>query len=396
MKVGIISHSPLWTTGFGVTSGRIARSLLDSGHIVCCFSLGETPVLSGQPPFNIYPAEWTSAYNDFSGFLNTESPDVLLINFDINAAGYFIRFCKLLKWKGKLFGHIVLDGFPVYETLLEPLKDLDGIIVPTKAAKKYLNSVGIKNIHYAPHGVSDDFIPLKSKKGTRLKLGLQGNLSHAFMIGVFAKNEERKQIPKILMALHHIVYNLKQKNILLYLHTQAQPDLNKGWDLEFIVDQLKLNRQVIFTAKNFRQDKGVERAFNAATNPDAKQLNYIERLNMCDVIVNIPFSGGFELCNIEAQACGIPLITIDDSGNIKEVVQESALLMQPALKNIWGNGATVYLVDEVELAERIIRIKNDPELQQSIRQKGFENARRFTWNKLEYTVKKIIGQLPVL
>jgi glycosyltransferase involved in cell wall biosynthesis len=170
---------------------------------------------------------------------------------------------------------------------------------------------------------------------------------------VFAKNEERKQIPKILLALHYLVYNLKQTNILLYLHTQAKPDLNKGWDLENIVTRLKLTKFVIFTAISFKQDKGIE----GGVAGQADQLSYIERINTCDVIVNIPFSGGFELCNIEAQACGIPLITINDDGNIKEVVGDSALLVSPAMKNIWGNGAEIFMVNEIELAQYILNVK---------------------------------------
>lgn len=388
MKIGIISQSPLWTTGFGVTCNRIAHSLINSGHTVCCFGLGEGED-SNEYPFKIYQVDWPQAYNRLSVFLREENPDTILINFDINAVAYFINYCKLLKWNKKIFAHLVMDGFPVYEKLLEPLREIDGIIVPTKSSKKYLRSEGITKVYYAPHGVySKEFIPIKDKENIRLKLGLKGNLNNVFIVGVFAKNEERKQIPKVLLALHHLVYNLKQKDILLYLHTQAKPDINKGWDLEHIVNYLKLNRYVIFTAKNFRQDTGVNLVSHQGND---QQLTFIERINMCDLIVNIPFSGGFELCNIEAQSCGVPLITINDDGNISEVVGESALLINPIIKNIWGNGAIICMVDEIELAHKILQVKNQPELRESFRQKGFENVRKFSWAKLEKAVLRMIA-----
>jgi len=391
MKIGIISHSPLWTTGFGVTCSCIANALSNACHDVYCFCLGEDELPEKTSSFKIYNANWSKAYADLSAFLKQETPDTLIINFDINAVGYFIKFCKLLSWRGDIFAHIVMDGFPVYDDLLQTIKNINGIIVPTKASRKYLQSEGIKNVYYAPHGVDiKKFMPLPNKENIRRKLGLKNKVEKRFIIGVFAKNEERKQIPKVLLALHYLIFSLKQKNILLYLHTQAKPDLKKGWDLEFIVNKLNLNKYVIFTSKSFRQDKGVDRNFDPSIQTATKQLSYVERLNMCDLIVNIPFSGGFELGNIEAQACGVPLITIDDNGNIKEVVGESACLIKPAMKNIWGNGAWIYLVDEIDLASKILQFKNDTALQISIRQMGLENARKFSWVKLEKTVQKMV------
>src|SRR6202008_3814413 len=96
----------------------------------------------------------------------------------------------------------------------------DGVIVPTQETKKYLKSTGLKNVHYAPHGVDTcEFFPI-DKSTIRKKLNL--NIKKDFIIGVFGKNDERKQIPKVLLALHHLVHNLKQKNIYLYLHSETQ------------------------------------------------------------------------------------------------------------------------------------------------------------------------------
>ncbi|HTH83009.1 MAG TPA: glycosyltransferase family 4 protein [Mucilaginibacter sp.] len=394
MKIGIISHSPLWTTGFGVTCNQLAQGLINSGHTVCCLAIGEGEnVLEGHT-FKIYQVDWPKAHSGLVALINDERPDVILINFDINATSYFINFCKTAGWQGKVFAHIVMDGFPVYENLLHTMRGIDGIIVPTKKSKQYLKANGIKKVYYATHGVDrNEFISLVNKKHIRSKLGIKKDLTRFFIIGVFAKNEERKQLPKILLALHHLVFKLKQKNILLYLHTQTKPAINKGWDLEFIVSHLNLNAHVIFTAKKFEQDRGIDKysGFGSSSH-DQKQLNYIERINMCDLIVNIPFSGGFELCNIEAQACGVPLITINDSGNIKEVVGESAVLIEPAMKSIWGNGAWICLINELELADKILEIKNNDVLRQSVIEKGFANSKKFSWDKLIKLTHKIITE----
>lgn len=389
MKIVIISQSPLWTTGFGVTCNKIAFSLANAGHHVTCFSLGEDSNEKQEHPFAIYPVAWSQAYNELSFVLKNIKPDVILINFDINAVRYFMNFCTSLSWEKNVYAHLVIDGFPVHNDMINVIKKIKGIIVPTRASKKYLISHGVKNILYAPHGIDKKFFfSIEDKPSLRAKIGITGKANNKFIVGVFAKNEERKQLPKVLLALHYLIYNLNQKDILLYLHTQAKTDHNKGWDLEFIVNTLRLNKHVIFTAKNFLQNKGVDRISVSKNN----SLSYVERLNICDLIVNIPFSGGFELCNIEAQACGIPLLTINDEGNIKEIVGESAFLIQPCVKNIWGNGAVINTINEKELAEKILFIKNNPQLQDSIKAAGLENSKKFTWQPLERALIKLLSE----
>jgi glycosyltransferase involved in cell wall biosynthesis len=396
MKIAIISHSPVWTTGFGTTCFQIAFSLSSMGHNVFCLSLGERDEARELKmyPFRILPIKWENSLKEFATFFIDECPDAILFNFDINAIAYLSNICTAAGYSKKKFAHVVIDGFPVKGNLINALHEMNGIIVPTKSSLNYLRSKKIKNAHYAPHGVNtSQFICLSNKKRIRNKLPVGLVWGKYFLVGVFAKNEERKQIPKILMALHHLVYTLKIKDIIVYLHTQAIPEKNKGWDLEFVVEELKLNNYVVFTEPGFRQDIGPEKNFDEDKNEEEINLSYLERINMCDLIVNIPFSGGFELCNIEAQSCGVPVLTIDDHGNIKEVVGESAILIQPKMKTIWGNGAWIYLVDEKELAEKILYLKNNPDILELFRQKGVENSKKYKWDFLEKKLKKLFSSL---
>jgi glycosyltransferase involved in cell wall biosynthesis len=394
MNIGIISHSPAWTSGFGTTCNKIAHSLSNAGHTVTCFCVGEfaeiIEVDSDDYPFKIWKPglERSNLINSVGKFLEIINPDVVVINYDIAATAQFIKFCKVSNWNKKIFAHIAIDGFPAYGHVITTVKGLSGIIVPTKASQKYLRSQGLQKVWYAPHGVNQaEFTPL-NKDDIKLKLGIKKKINKDFIIGVFAKNEERKQLQKVFLALRHLVFNLKQKNIWLYVHSQTKPEINKGWDLEHLANHLNLTRHIIFTDKNFRQDEGVERLANSTDNPN--RLSYIERINMCDIIVNIPLSGGFELCNIEAQSCGVPVITVNDDGNIKEVVGDSAILLKPALKTIWGSGAWINMIDEIELANQILEIRNNPYMSEQFRQKGFENINRFPWKKLENAVQKLV------
>ncbi|RVU00432.1 hypothetical protein EOD41_13220 [Mucilaginibacter limnophilus] len=393
MRIGIISHPAYWTTGFGITCRKIATSLSKNGHQVYCagFSFG---IVSSEAAdkenfnFTIWSGNKEATELDAVGnFVKEIEPDIIILNFDIGAVEYFLNLLKLNVVKQKIFAHTVLDGFPAAEKYINALKEIEGVIVPTQATKKYLKSAGVKNVFYAPHGVdTDDFFPI-DKSTIREKLGL--NLKSDFIIGVFAKNDERKQIPKVLLALHHLVYNLRQKNIYLYIHSETRRIVGTGWDLESITGYLKLNKHVLFTEKSFKPQIGVELG-NTISSKDIpnKPLTYLERINMCDVIVNVPFSGGFELCTVESQACGVPLITINDGGNIKEVAGDGALLIEPKLKNIWINGAFIYYVDEVEIAEKLMLLRYDKTLREALKAKGLNNIKRYTWQLLEKVIEK--------
>ncbi len=394
MKIGLFSHHPAWTTGFGVTANRIALSLSKLGHDVVCVGFAFGIVSSKEDKDSGKPYRvWSGCLDKMEArgvgeFLEQENPDMIFVNFDISAAIYFISLLKYHKYSKKVYAHLVLDGFPVSPSFLEFVSKLDAVIVPTRASLKYLKTEGLKNVHYAPHGVNTkEFFPL-DKNAIRARQGFDKQFRKKFIIGVFAKNDERKQLAKIFMAIQYLVFGLKQKNIFLYVHAEVKPNLGTGWDLEFLADYLKIKKHVIFTEKSFQPQIGVGLTTSATAGP-GKPLSYLERINMCDVIVNVPFSGGFELCNVEAQACGIPVITTDDGGNIKEVVNDSAILVKSRMKSIWTNGAIVHLIDEIDLAHELLRVKSDPLLRQSLREKGLENIKRYSWRLLEKKIEAL-------
>lgn len=82
---------------------------------------------------------------------------------------------------------------------------------------------------------------------------------------------------------------------------------------------------------------------------------------------------GFGLPVLEAMACGCPVITSDVS-SLPEVAGPAALLINPRR------------VDD--LARAIHRVLTDPDLSPSLREKGFQQARKFSW---ENTARETIA-----
>jgi glycosyltransferase involved in cell wall biosynthesis len=69
---------------------------------------------------------------------------------------------------------------------------------------------------------------------------------------------------------------------------------------------------------------------------------------------------------LEAMACGTPVVT-SNASSLPEVVGDAALLVDP------------YDVDAI--ASAMLRLLEDPDLAQDLRQKGLTRARQFTWER---------------
>ncbi len=87
---------------------------------------------------------------------------------------------------------------------------------------------------------------------------------------------------------------------------------------------------------------------------------------------------GFGLPVLEAMACGCPVIS-SDASSLPEVAGDAGLLFNPS--------------NAAELAKAMGRVVNDATLHTSLRARGLERARRFSWDQTARAMVAVYGQV---
>ena len=196
--------------------------------------------------------------------------------------------------------------------------------------------VPLSQIDVVVPGVDAAYRPLPEAEviAFRTKQGLARFVLH---VGTL---QPRKNIPALLQAFAQ----LGDPTIKLVLVG------GKGWLYDEIfqeVQALGLTEQVVFTG--YVPDDELPLWYNAAA-----------------LLVFPSVYEGFGMPIVEAMACGTPVIAADSS-SIPEAVGEAGLLFAP---------------NDVEaLVKQMTAVLTSPNLQHKLRQKGFKQAQRFSWER---------------
>src|SRR5205823_4446672 len=100
MTIALLSDSPTLTTGFGVTTRRIATALVHRGHSVSCFGLKATPSdVSNKSDYDVWPAEQGGHWTESLGsFLAAVKPTAVMLNMDAYNAVECLDACRSAGW----------------------------------------------------------------------------------------------------------------------------------------------------------------------------------------------------------------------------------------------------------------------------------------------------------
>ena len=106
---------------------------------------------------------------------------------------------------------------------------------------------------------------------------------------------------------------------------------------------------------------------------DIKRIGFVSKedlikiYNLATVYCQPSFYEGFGLPVLEAMACGCPVVAAKTS-SLPEVCGQAALMVDPK--------------DEADIARGLNKVMSDKRTRESLREKGFEQIKKFSWKKV--------------
>ncbi len=207
--------------------------------------------------------------------------------------------------------------------------------------KDVMNILGIpeNKIWVTYMGVSEEFKYYRDKSIMN-NFRQRSGLPERFILFV-GTMEPRKNLIRLIEAYYLLLshYNIKEPLVIVG---------GKGWKNDFLyqrIKELKIEDKLIITG--YVSDEDLPLYYNAAT-----------------VFAYPSLYEGFGIPVIEAMACGVPVVTSNVS-SLPEVAGDAAVLVNPE--------------EPEEIAAAIYRIMIDEDLYESLREKGFKQASKFTW-----------------
>lgn len=149
---------------------------------------------------------------------------------------------------------------------------------------------------YVPHGISLDTFNLpQDRDEARVQMDLDGR----FVIGANMANNDaiRKALPEVMLAFAK--FHNDRPDTLLSLHTCIHQE--GGQDLEFLAESLGIT-DVTRVVDQYSYTAGL-----------ISEDDMAQWYGAIDVLCATSYGEGFGLPIIEAQACGVPVITTDTS-----------------------------------------------------------------------------------
>ena len=239
--------------------------------------------------------------------------------------------------------HLPLNRIYLNAMMPRFLRAADAVIAVSECSQRdamRLYGTPTEKIHVIPEGVDAHFRPVSQQQVDRVRA--KYHLPEQFILSV-GTIEPRKNYP----LLFEVLAARREQGLAPWpLAIAGKP----GWLYKPILKRMnELGLQDLIHLTGFFPDDDLPALYNAAT------------------LLAMPSRyEGFGLPVLEAMACGTPVVCSNTS-SLPEVAGQAALLAPPDDARAW--------------AEAIARVMSDDALRSQLRQRGFNQAARFSWEQ---------------
>ncbi|MBI2048132.1 MAG: glycosyltransferase family 4 protein [Parcubacteria group bacterium] len=132
--------------------------------------------------------------------------------------------------------------------------------------------------------------------------------------------------------------------------------------------------------KRYVEEHGMKNAVVFTGFITDNQLSYMYKRAYALVFPSV-FEGGFALPVFEAMDCGLPIITSGQGPyeSLEETVGGAALLVDPT--------------NSSEISDTMRRLVEEADLREKLIQKGYEHAKKFSWNKAGHELLNVVYKI---
>jgi glycosyltransferase involved in cell wall biosynthesis len=236
-----------------------------------------------------------------------------------------------------------VDAAPQARQWIYTYKNADACLTYSDWAGEVLKGQGGGQINYigsSPPSAHHAYKPHNDKNGIKEYFNIDANTK---IIGTVMRNQRRKLYPDLFEMFRTFLNNqTDNSNYILYCHT-SYPDM--GWDIPELLQQYNLSSKVMFTYvcgdtmkpfPSFFKGPVVESPytgkFNATLSNVRVGLSYEDLssiINMFDIYVQYANCEGFGLPQVEAAACGVPVMATDYSAMESVIRQLGGIPVKP-------------------------------------------------------------------
>lgn len=234
-----------------------------------------------------------------------------------------------------------VDHDPCPQNILQNMRFAHRIITYSQFGHEQLKNNGLYST-YIPHTVNTEIFKPMDKVERKKAVGLP---SDSFLIGMVAANKDnppRKSFQEVLDAFK--MFLEIEPKALLYIHTN--PEFPGGFRVDRYAEFLGIRNKILFP--DFY-------TMNFSTPKESMALIY----NSFDVLVAPSTSEGFGVPLIEAQSCGVPVISHKWT-SMTELVKdgETGYLVNSVAKKWYPNESYIAIPSTQEIFESLVKLRD--------------------------------------